>query len=111
MSRYRIVLEDLEIRMYLGIHDFEKKAPQRVLICAEIDVTSRSFGKDDIFDYDRVVAFIRAFSMQFIETQEDLVVRIHDHILSLGALSATVYSRKPDVFEDCKSVGVSYRGD
>ena len=110
MDSFKVVLEDLEIEMYLGIHDFEKSKPQRVLVCVEMDFEAGSVGKDDILDYDQVVEFIRSFSMTSIETQEELVKKIYDFILSLGAKSAMVYSRKPDVYNDCKSVGISYRG-
>jgi dihydroneopterin aldolase len=110
MNNFKVILEDLEIKMYLGIHDFEKINPQRVLICAEMDFEAMSVGKSDIFDYDRVVDFIRSFSLTSIETQEELVKSIHDFVMSLGAISAKIYSRKPDVYGDCKSIGISYQG-
>ena len=110
MPDFTVILEDQEVTMFLGIHAFEKAAPQRVLIRAEIAVTSGTTDKADMFDYDRVVAYIRGFSMTAIETQEELVTRIHAFILSLGARSATVWSRKPDVYPDCLSIGIRYAG-
>lgn len=110
MNRFRIVIDDLKISMFLGIHDFEKESPQTVLIHAEIDVCIDAPSASGILDYDKVVGFIRGFAMRSIETQEELVKEIHDFVMSLGAESAVIYSRKPDIFDDCKSVGVSFRG-
>ena len=110
MSRFTILIEDLELSMYLGLHDFEKKDKQRVLICAEIVVDSADFSQDGFLDYDGVADFIRTFNGARIETQEELIQTIHLYILAQGAASAKVYSRKPDVYSDCKSVGVSFSG-
>ncbi|MCY0146564.1 dihydroneopterin aldolase [Hoeflea sp. G2-23] len=110
MSDYKILIEDIEIEMYLGIHDFEKKQQQRVLLNIDIDISSPSPMKEHLFDYDKVVHFIRKFNGRSIETQEELIETVYNYIIDLGAKSAKVYSRKPDVYKDCKSVGVVYQG-
>lgn len=110
MSEFKIVLEDLEVSMFLGLHDFEKEKQQRVLVCATVFVNSADFSGAGFLDYDAIADFIRTFNGRRIETQEELIQTIHAFILSKGARSATVYSRKPDVYSDCKSVGVSFSG-
>lgn len=110
MARYKIVLEDVAIEMFLGIHDFEKRAMQRVIISARIETPDVDWRAGDYFDYDGVTEFIRGLNGARIETQEELVERIHGFIMQMGAEQAEVYSRKPDVYPDAKSVGLIYRG-
>lgn len=111
MTDLMIRLEDLEITMFLGIHDFERAAPQRVLICAEITVTGTDWQAGRFFDYDRVADFIRGFNGARIDTQEELVSRIHGFVHGLeGVTHAAISSRKPDVYPDAKAVGVVLRG-
>lgn len=110
-NNFKITLEDLEIKMFLGFHDFERAAPQRVLVSAEIEVSGTDWRAGAFFDYDRVVEHIRSFAGTRIDTQEELVSRIHGFILALdGVSSAAVSSKKPDVYPDARSVGVTYRG-
>lgn len=111
MADFKIALEELEIKMFLGLHDFERVAPQRVLVSAEIAVTGFAGSARDYFDYDRVADHIRSFAGQHIETQEELVMRIHRFITGLeGVTGATVASKKPDVYPDARAVGVVFSG-
>ena len=55
----RIFLHDLAIDASIGFHDFEKKAPQRVLISIDLFVpisasTSAHDEVKDVIDYDFV---------------------------------------------------------
>jgi len=106
MGKTIIRIEDMEIRMFLGIHDFEKETAQRVLISVDMIFDEPLKGDGSFFDYDKVVEFIRQFNGQKIETQEELIVRIKDHIAALGCHDTVIYTRKPDIFQDCGSVGV-----
>jgi len=111
MADLSIRLEELEITMFLGIHDFERARMQRVLISAEITVTGTDWQAGKFFDYDRVAEFVRAFNGARIDTQEELVSRIHAFVHSLeGVVSAEIASKKPDVYPDAKAVGVVLRG-
>lgn len=110
-GNFKITLEELEILMFLGFHAFERATPQRVLISAAIEVGSTDWRQGAFFDYDRVAEHIRSYAGARIDTQEELVSRIHAYILGLGGVtSAEVSSKKPDVYPDAKSVGVTYRG-
>ena len=110
MSDYKIIIEDILVEMFLGLHDFEKKATQRVFISIEIDVSGVDHTKNVFFDYDKVVDFVRGMNSERIETQEELTKTIHEYVVGLGCDRVRVYSRKPDVYPDCKSVGVVYTG-
>ncbi|MEL6953569.1 MAG: dihydroneopterin aldolase [Pseudomonadota bacterium] len=106
MARYEIILEDVEIEMFLGLHAFEKESMQRVIITVRIWTGDLDWRQGEYLDYDNVIAFIRELKGARIETQEELLERIHSHVLSLGAEKAEIYSRKPDIFVDAKSVGL-----
>lgn len=111
MAELMIRLEELEITMYLGIHDFERARPQRVLVSAEITVTGTDWAAGRFFDYDRVAEFIRGFNGARIDTQEELVSRIHAFVRAQeGVTHAAIASKKPDVYPDAKAVGVVLRG-
>lgn len=110
MSNYTIVIEDLQVEMYLGLHDFEKIDRQRVLISMRIRVSDVDYKTGQFFDYDKVVNFVRGFKSKQIETQEELTKRIYEYVAGLGCESVEVRSRKPDVYPDCKSVGVVFGG-
>ncbi|KMK65622.1 dihydroneopterin aldolase [Puniceibacterium sp. IMCC21224] len=111
MAKFTIQLEELCIEMYLGIHDFERDTMQRVLVTVEIGVEIGDFRDGGFFDYDRIADFLRGFSGRHIDTQEELIVTTHGFILALeGVISATVCSKKPDVYPDAQSVGVCYSG-
>lgn len=110
-GNFKITLEEIEISMFLGFHAFERAAPQRVLVSAAIEVSGTDWRAGAFFDYDRVAEHIRSYAGTRIDTQEELVSRIHAFILVLeGVDRAEVSSKKPDVYPDAKSVGVSYRG-
>ena len=109
MADYQIVLDEQEISMYLGIHDFEKEATQRVLVSAVIDV----FLSDDsdFYDYDALTDFIREFKGARIETQEERLRRIHGFIVADNRVRhAVVHTKKPDIYPDTRSIGVRYSG-
>lgn len=111
MSSYTIVIEDLEVEMFLGLHEFEKRTMQRVLISLKIGVSNVDYDAGKFFDYDDVVNFVRGFKSKHIETQEELTKTIYEFVMDLGCDSALVHSRKPDVYPDCKSVGLVFQGD
>lgn len=110
MNNYTIVIEDFEIKMFLGLHDFEKKEPQRVYVSVEVDVSLENCDYNNIFDYDKITDYMKTYNGKSIETQEELTFNIHKYILNLGCKNAKVYSRKPDIYKDCKSVGVIFSG-
>lgn len=111
MTRFTVLLEELEVKMYLGIHQFEKDAMQRVLVTAEIAVEVAAVDGDLYFDYDRVADYIRGYNGCRLATQEELTTQIHSFISGMdGVIHARVHSKKPDVYPDCAAVGMIFEG-
>ena len=113
----RIFLRNFEVRVSIGVHDFERHAAQRVLFNVELYVPlvaspSRSGQLGDVVDYDFVREEILArVAKGHIELQEtladDLLARLLAHP---GVRAARVSTEKPDVDPDCDAVGVEVFG-
>ncbi|WOI54934.1 dihydroneopterin aldolase [Palleronia sp. LCG004] len=111
MARFDIRLEDLEIRMFLGIHEAEQRDRQRVLVSVEMRIDVPDADGTLHVDYDRVADHIREYAGTHIATQEELTSRIHAFVTGLDhVVEARVSSRKPDIYPDCRSVGVTFSG-
>ena len=117
MDCRRLFLSDYEVWINIGVHDFEKKGEQRVVINVDLYVplalsTPRADKLEEVVDYD----FIRRSIMErvakgHIHLQETLA----DDVLALmlahpNVRAARVSTEKPDVYPDCESVGVEVFG-
>jgi dihydroneopterin aldolase len=117
MDCRRLFLRDYEVSINIGVHEFEKRGEQRVLINVELYVplavsTPRADQLRQVLDYD----FIRSTIAQrvargHIHLQETLC----DDVLALmlahpDVRAARVSTEKPDVYQDCVSVGVEVFG-
>jgi dihydroneopterin aldolase len=113
MPRYdsSILLSGFEIMASIGIHDFELAAPQRLLIDVEIEMEGTERPAEDeigaVLDYDFLRSEItRLVSERHYKLQETLCHDIAQICLAKDAARRVmVYSRKPDVYPDCQSVG------
>lgn len=109
----KLFLTDFEVQANIGIHDFEKAGPQRLLISVEIEVEVTDASSPDeietVLDYD----FLRSGILDFLaERHFNLQETLCREIVALIAghatvKSATVSTRKPDVYPDCAAVGVA----
>ncbi|ODT29985.1 MAG: hypothetical protein ABS35_07465 [Kaistia sp. SCN 65-12] len=111
-----VIVRDLEVRIGIGVHDHEKQAPQRLVVSVEATLEGQGEAVDDIaatLDYDRICDFIRAIGSEgHVELQETVARRVLAFVLAMpGVASATVETRKPDIFEDCAFVGARLRGE
>lgn len=108
----RLFLRDYEVRMNIGVHDFEKRGEQRVLINVDLYVplalsTPRHDDLDEVVDYDFIRRSIVArIARGHVHLQETLC----DDVLALmmahpKVRAARVSSEKPDVYPDCDAVG------
>ena len=105
-----LFLRNFAIEVDIGIHDFEKAAPQRILISVEMDVGQEPETDDisAVLDYDflrreiKQVVAGRRFNLQEALCRE--IVAIVERQPRVRA--ATVSIRKPDVYPDCEAVGV-----
>ena len=113
----RLFLRDYEVRMNIGVHDFEKRGEQRVLINVDLYVplavsTPRADKLVEVLDYD----FIRRSSAErvkrgHVHLQETLADDVLQMMLAHPQVKAArVSTEKPDVYPDCEAVGVEVFG-
>jgi 7,8-dihydroneopterin aldolase/epimerase/oxygenase len=110
---YVVHLDRLAALFRIGIHDFERDAPQRLFVSVRLVVTMSDTSSDDIaevYNYDNLrAAIIRIAQAQHYELQETVIARIADYCRSLQGVSGGVISTaKPDVFADAAGVGCTY---
>ncbi len=108
----KVVLEDYELRLDIGFHDFEVGNPQRLLVTVEVWIDERSFAASDTaeiaWDYDFLRTEIGALvAGRRFNLQETLVREIFDLVAARrGVTALRVATRKPDIYADCAGVGV-----
>lgn len=109
----RLFLSNYEVKINIGVHDFEKKGEQRVLINVDLFISlSESTPKDDsleeVVDYDFMRSTIaKRMAQGHIHLQETLCDDVVKAMLTHPkVLAARVSTEKPDVYPDCQSVGV-----
>lgn len=109
----RIFLHELSLMASIGFHEFERDARQRILVNVDLFVPialASSAGDDvsELLDYDRVRAGIqRLVAERHYNLQETLIDQILSLCLSFPqVVGARVSTQKPDVYPDCKTVGI-----
>jgi dihydroneopterin aldolase len=109
----RLFLRNYEVWIDIGIHDFEKKGKQRVLINVELYVplalsTPHSDDIHEVLDYDFIRSSIADRVAQgHIHLQETLVDDLIERMLAHPQVrAARVSTEKTDVYPDCDAVGV-----
>ena len=108
----KIFLEDYEVDINIGIHEFEKTGPQRIVINIELFVAGASSGNNDTIDNAVDYDFLRKKISELTETrhfnlQETLCRSILEIVaVQPGVQRAIVSTNKPDVYPDCRGVGV-----
>ena len=117
MDCRRLFLRDYEVWINIGVHDFEKKGEQRVLINVDLYIplavsTPRVDELDEVVDYDfirRTIALrVKQGHIHLQETLCDDVLALmlaHPHVRA-----AVVSTQKPDVYPDCVAVGCEVFG-
>jgi dihydroneopterin aldolase len=109
----RIFLREVLLDANIGIHDFERRGAQRLVINVDVFVplavsTPHHDRISEVLDYDFVRLTIRRRIEQgHINLQETLVDDIaHALLAHPGVKAVRVASEKPDVYEDVEAVGV-----
>ncbi len=109
----RLFLKDFVINMNIGVHDFEKKGEQRVIVNVDLYIplelnTPSADDLTEVVDYDfmrQTIADIIADG--HIQLQETFCDEIVKRMLAHPRVQATrVSTEKPDVYPDCLGVGV-----
>ncbi len=117
MDCRRLFLRDYEVWINIGVHDFEKRREQRVLINVDLYVplslsTPMADKLEEVVDYDFIRRSVaERVSKGHIHLQETLA----DDVLALmlahpRVRAARVSTAKPDVYPDCDAVGVEVFG-
>jgi len=113
MDCRRLFLSDYEVLINIGVHDFEKRGEQRVLINVDLyvplgDSTPQHDELDEVVDYDFMRRSIAGRVAQgHIHLQETLVDDVVALMLAHPKVrAARVSTQKPDVYPDCRAVGV-----
>lgn len=117
MDCRRLFLRNYEVRINIGVHDFEKRGEQRVRINVDLFVplalsTPTQDRLQEVLDYDFIRSSIATrVARGHIHLQETLV----DDVLKLmlahpNVRAARVSTEKPDVYPDCDAVGCEVFG-
>ena len=113
----KLFLRNYEVNINIGVHDFEKKAEQRVLINVDLYIplnqsTPKLDELDEVVDYD----FIRRSVAQRVEKGHiHLQETLCDDMLRImlahpKVQAARISTEKPDVYSDCEAVGCEVFG-
>jgi dihydroneopterin aldolase len=113
MDCRRLFLSNYEVYINIGVHDFEKRGEQRVLINVDLFVplvenTPSKDSLDEVVDYDFMrQSIIEKVSKGHIHLQETLCDDVAKIMLAHPNVRAVkVSTAKPDVYPDCEAVGV-----
>lgn len=116
----RLFLRGLAVQCRIGVHDFERTGPQRVLVDIDVwadralaEAAAESDALADTLDYDRIRDGVQAIAgSRPFNTQEALCGRILAHCLATrGVRAARVATAKPDIYPDTAAVGVELFSD
>lgn len=109
----RLFLRDYEVLINIGVHEFEKKGEQRILINVDLFIplilsTPKEDKLDEVVDYGFIRSTIaRCMSQGHIHLQETLCDDVVKAMLAHPKVRAVrVSTEKPDIYPDCASVGV-----
>jgi dihydroneopterin aldolase len=109
----RLFLRNYEVQINIGVHEFEKKGEQRVLINVDLFIplalsTPRDDHLHEVVDYDFIRNTIaKRMAEGHIHLQETLCDDVARAMLAHPKVRAVrVSTEKPDVYPDCDSVGV-----
>ena len=113
MDCRRLFLSNYEVYINIGVHDFEKRGEQRVLINVDLFVplVENTPSKDSLYevvDYDFMrQSILERVSRGHIHLQETLCDDVAKIMLAHPNVRAVkVSTAKPDVYPDCEAVGV-----
>ena len=109
----RLFLRNYEVLINIGVHDFEKRGEQRVLINVDLYIplalsTPKQDNLAEVLDYDFMRETIaRRMAQGHVHLQESLCDDVLRAMLAHPMVRAVrVSTIKPDVYPDCEGVGV-----
>lgn len=109
MTLYSVFLKDLEVNASIGVHDFEKKARQRLFVNVALVVEKTGDGDEirHVLDYDFLRDGVLALAREgHVNLQETFCERILTICMAREqVMAARVSTEKLDVYEDARAVG------
>jgi len=109
----RIFLKGFQVQASIGFHSHEALARQRIVIDVDLYIARDQAPIardqiDEVLDYDFLRDEIKAITMnRHFNLQETLAETIADRVLERPLVQLVrVQIQKPDVYEDCESLGV-----
>lgn len=108
----KIILEDFDLPVDIGFHDFEIGTPQRLRVNIEVWLSAAHFPRCDsvaaAWDYDMLrSAVLEMLTGRRFNLQETVVYEIYDLVAARqGVTALRISTRKPDIYPDCAAVGV-----
>jgi dihydroneopterin aldolase len=108
----KIMLEDMDVPVDIGFHEFEIGTPQRLRINIEVWLAVTAFPRCDTvgqaWDYDVLRSAVLALvGGRRFNLQETVAHLIYEMIAARNGVTAIrVSTRKPDIYPDCAAVGV-----
>jgi dihydroneopterin aldolase len=109
----RLFLRNYEVLINIGVHEFEKKGEQRVLINVDLYIplavsTPKADELHEVVDYDFMRETIaQRMAQGHVHLQETLCDDVAAKMLAHPRVRAVrVSTMKPDVYPDCEGVGV-----
>jgi dihydroneopterin aldolase len=109
---FRIFLQDFDLPVDIGFHDFEVGTPQRLLVSVDVYVSAAAFASEDTaaaaWNYDFLrTEILRMTQGRRFNLQETLAREIYELVAARqGVTGLRVSTRKPDIYPDCAGVGV-----
>ena len=113
----RLFLRNYTVNINIGVHEFEKRGEQRVLINVDLYIPLRNSTPladdlSEVVDYDFIRRTIaERVARGHVHVQEtlcdDVLALMLEHPL---VKAARVSTEKPDVYPDCEAVGVEVFG-
>jgi 7,8-dihydroneopterin aldolase/epimerase/oxygenase len=109
-SFYRIAVRGLVLPFRIGVHEHEKRGPQRVRVTAEllVEAPARTDALGEVFNYETIIDGVRGLAERgHIPLVEALAEQILDLCLrDRRVAAARVGVDKLDVCPEAESVGV-----
>ena len=113
----RLFLRNYEVWINIGVHDYEKRGEQRVLINVDLYIplsvsTPQNDELDEVVDYDFMR---RSIGVRVKQGHVHLQETLCDDVLALmlahpRVRAARVSTEEPDVYPDCDAVGCEVFG-
>jgi dihydroneopterin aldolase len=109
-SHVRVALKDVSLQVRIGLHEWEKNGPQRVVVNVELFASGAKYIMEDhpILDYDPIYQALKTWPDRphtlYIETflKELLDLSFRDERVEAARVSVM----KPDIFPHAEAVGV-----